>query len=223
MGNANTEAFAHLVLCNNWKAWLLNCRQELGGMFQTMYDKDATPGDKTLLDIILPDTEFVPTDLQGDEFVVKDFVLYRGSCSSAQRFKEAVGQRIQALAPVIVSCKGDETFQKAIEGINTIEESAAGQEERRRKKRRLVNDIKQYTSKSSVEESARATGKKAAKFKGWSDEGHKFMVEKAKAIKADMKRKSNFEEAFRFITNANKDSTEEEKYEVDRDAVWDFD
>ena len=78
LGNANTEAYAHLVLMNNWKAWMLSCRHELGPTFTTMYASDTKPEDKTLLDIILPDTEFAKGQLEETyDFSVSHFVLLR--------------------------------------------------------------------------------------------------------------------------------------------------
>ena len=95
-------------------------------------------------------------------------------------------------------------------------------EEHKKKKRKLTNDLKTFTSTSAVEA---ASASSQPKFKGWSDEGHKFMVEKSNEISDDNDRYLRFDAAFRILAKSEKSKKKvnTERYEVDRTAVRYFD
>ena len=87
VGNVTTEAFALLLLSNNYKAWMYEAKQEHGNLLMTEYDTSQTEDIKSIVDVILVDKEF--------SFSSESSALLRDPTDP--RFKEQKRLRVEGL------------------------------------------------------------------------------------------------------------------------------
>lgn len=57
VGNVTTEAFALLLLSNNYKAWMYEAKQDYGDSLMTEYDTTQSNQFKSIVDVILVDKD----------------------------------------------------------------------------------------------------------------------------------------------------------------------
>jgi hypothetical protein len=167
LGNVSSEAFGHILLINNYKAWLHLARgEEDGENIKTDYDKEEDLGNRlTLADYLLKDLEF---DTDATDFV--DYVVSREEHQA--RFKRLEKER-RAI---------EKTMREDLSELTTItacDEATDGDAEGNAvqpSKRRKLSELKKYTSKNE--------GKKL--FGGWAAEAHEKMMLISQLIKSDV-------------------------------------
>ena len=213
IGNTNTEAFAHLVLQNNYFSWLYEIKQRRNLKdLLTEYDSASKVKDKKhLVDIVLENIELDPDSMK---------VLLESH--DGEDYKEVRDLRLQAAR----ASAGAKRKNSCMAVLKTLEEkvdkenNGSSEGARKLKRRKLLRQTKMFTgSKENVR-----------KAKGWNDEGHRTMVEIAKKIREDekdMKYKA-FDKAARLLYRLRHKSqkTQEEvieAYRLDLSCVWDFD
>ena len=106
---------------------------------------------------------------------------------------------------------------------NAAENFATTAKEHSRKKRKSMAELKAYTGKA-----IKSPNNNNLKFKGWSDEGKKFLVKTTQAIKDDVESglHGEWEKVYRKIgtfvkeCNVTERVAEKERYEVDYDVLY---
>ena len=126
IGCPSTEAFTHLLLRNNWKAWILSNKQkkDMGARLKTMYDAGANAEEETIFDYLLPDVEF--GDFLDDDTKEADKYIIRRKENSARNdaLVAASNLRLKAFATLVEASRGDLELKKAMQGMEEIEESS---------------------------------------------------------------------------------------------------
>ena len=210
IGNAITEAFAHMVLKNNYFAWLYDIRsRDPYAELKTEYDtKVNTNEHKALVDCLMEDLEICP-----DSFAIleKDDDAYK------QVRKDRIKDHQDAYArnknhPCLEMMKEiDEEMNKE----NLTETTA----QRDKKRRRLSRNLKDFTGTADA---------RVKKTKGWNANARKSMEKLSKSIRADDESGlyKSFETTFRSLyvkitgKSAADEVVEDDDESVDYGALW---
>jgi hypothetical protein len=216
IGNPNTEAFALLLLANNYKAWLYEEKEKHEGRLMTEYDTTPSAENLSVMDVLLVNTEF------GD-YVTDGLSMIRDP--TKKRFKDEAKKRkawqtnFRDKNPVCAEMTSAWNPPEAGENENKPN-GETSKKERLKKRRKLMKGLKKWTGKADEGE---------RRFKGWSDSGHKVYEDWIKSIKEDETEGlyGKWEQTFRKLHaehQMNKAAEEGvvEKYTVDRSVVWEL-
>jgi hypothetical protein len=179
IGSNTMEAFALLVLVNNYKAWLYDEKKAHQKKLLTEYDSPPSYGKPSIVDKILDGVQF-------NLVSTVRTVIYD---NNDRTFKKVEKERVEWLEAF---CKTDICL-KTIDGVlkkastdasdeNLDAEPAADEElfvlkERYKKRRKLTKELREFTGVPSQGE---------RKHKGWSDEGMEAFEQYVGAIKKDV-------------------------------------
>lgn len=225
LGNVSSEAFGHILLLNNYKAWLHVAKTQEGWTsMKTEYDPPDEIIDKQgLADYLLSEWEFDITATETDDlesYMVSEAMYSEGY----KRLKvrrlalEKLGHERLAAAVLTAGDDSDEGGADAEEGIDDNEV--------RPSKRKRMLQLKKYTSKND--------GKKL--FGGWAPEAQKKMMEIGSGIKADVEdgkyaifvkayldwKRSRPEYNTSGKQNKENDGSDGETVVIRRDILWDL-
>jgi hypothetical protein len=221
LGNNNTEAFAHVVLQNNYDAWWFAMKDEHGDLLKTEYDTIPGESCKSICELILEDIEF---DLQANGLLLTGHM----EGTTADRIELSTMQmmrRNQIRTRLELQTRIFEEHQdkgSGVQGALEDQQNCMGDRSQiNKKKRKLMKGLKRFTGTPTSSEERR--------FKGWSDTGHKALEDMVKEIKTDVEggRYMVWERLYRelvFSDDKNKENEHRKKkpYQVDTTIVWDL-
>jgi hypothetical protein len=160
IGSNTMEAFALLVLENNYKAWLYDEKKTYQDNLLTEYDCPPSLNKPSLVDKILDGVQF---NLENDASPVlydKDTAAYKNMVKKRRVWLEKFHKTDHCLKT------NDTVLKKASSGSGEEAENSDQDDgifkERRRKMRKLTRGLREFTGVPSEGE---------RKCKGWSDEG----------------------------------------------------
>jgi hypothetical protein len=225
IGSNTMEAFALLVLVNNYKAWLYEEKKTHRKNLLTEYDSPPSYGKPSIVDKILDGVQFNLEMVSTIPTVVYD--------KSDRTFKELEKGRVEWLEAF---CKTDRCLEtnngvlkKASADIggdeNVDTEPAANEDlfvrkERAKKRRKMTKELREFTGVPSRGE---------RKHKGWSDEGMVAFESYVGAIKKDAEDDKYvvWEKAYREVMEKlghsrrdEDDGSEEARYTPDLNIVY---
>lgn len=190
MASSLDEAFALLVLKNNYFAWLLDGKQLYSGLL-TDYDSGrnvSQTSSRTLVQYLL-NGSIVSLDWEENESYILwkpcDGVItdYNDEYIAAyNKFKAAV-QRIREKAKNSLEYKSVTEALKQIRTTNDEDDKG-----RKKKKRKLIRDLKPYTGVRVGEERA---------FRGWSERAFVELLDLKKAIAEEKEPYKRFGKSYR--------------------------
>jgi hypothetical protein len=224
IGSNTMEAFALLVLVNNYKAWLYEEKKTHQKNLFTEYDCPPSYGTPSIVDKILDGVQFNLEMVSTIPAAIYD--------KNDRTFKKLERQRAEWLeafcitAPCLQTKSG--VLKKASGGThdeNVDEEPAAEEDlfvhkERAKKKRKLTRELREFTGVPSQGE---------RKYKGWSDEGMVAFERYVGAIKKDVEEDKYvvWEQAYRDVMeklgHSKKDTdgpSQEARYKPDLSIVY---
>ena len=216
IGNGNTEAFALLLLINNYKAWMYEDRKEHGEGILTEYDttpNDTGPTSQSIVDILLKDQEIILH--RGDaDYVIRD---------KTDKFYKVARQKRRDWCKQVKDSNESKEFLESMQG-ETEDNQPGNRMEKEKNKRRKIKELKKYTGVAEK-------GKRP--FRGWSDEGHKAFEKWTAVITKDATegRYTIWNKVYRKVAaeknrleGLEQDGTAKniQKYQVDKTVVWDL-
>jgi hypothetical protein len=218
MSTALNEAFALVLLKNNYFAWLLKAKQENEGLV-TDYDSDRQESTRTLVDFLLGgvvidldeekrDQHFVlmpVNESQADHAADALVLLAHRQATEHVRYTTQVLQASVRASVSYLQIHDALTLMKAQtaqQGINEMPERL-----RKRKKRQILKDLKPYTARKGSEKA----------FRGWSSRALFLdLFSYKKAIEEDYGLYAKFEQGYKHLysmqheNNKNATTTTEE-------------
>jgi hypothetical protein len=224
LGNTSSEAFGHILLLNNYKAWLHVAKVQEGWTdLKTEYDPQNEIADKqSLTDYLLGEWEFDISviDVAGAE----NYMISKTKHSDAHRRMRDRRIALEKLGNEQLA--GAAITDKDHPGEEETEEGGVEDNEARPSKRQRMLKLKKYTSRND--------GKKM--FGGWAPEAQAKMMEIGSEIKADVDKgnytifvkaylqwmRSRPEHNVGGRQNKENDDNEEEAIVIRRDILWDL-
>ena len=180
-GSNTMEAFALLVLVNNYKAWLYEEKKAHQTSLWTEYDYPPSCGKPSIVDKILDGVQFNLGMVATSPTVIYD--------RNDMTYKKLEKERVEWLEAF---CKTDHCVQTNNDVLNKAttevrDRSIVAEEapeddliilkERAKKRRKLTRELREFTGVSPEGE---------RKYKGWSDEGMVTFEKYVKAIRKDV-------------------------------------
>ena len=224
LGNVSSEAFGHILLINNYKAWLHLAKEQEGWThMKTEYDpEDEVAGKQSLADYLLGEWEFDVSVT--DTADVGTYMISKSHYPEAHRSMRDKRIALEKRGKIQLAVAGL-TDKDASEDEETKEEGIGDNGVRPSKRRRLLQ-LKKYTNKNE--------GKKM--FGGWAPEAQAKMMEIGSEIKDDVDEGNYtiFVKAYlRWMRsrpeyntggkqNKDNDENEEEPIVIRRDILWDL-
>ena len=201
IGNCNTEAFAHMVLKNNYFAWLYEAKQKDSmSELRTEYDTKVSQACPTAVDCLLKDIEICPETFA---------ILKEGS----PNYQDVRKKRIKAHQDSYARNKahGSLRTMKEInermdkENANPVPLSTSKKDQLRRK---WCRELKHFTGTGTPT---------AKKTKGWNSQAKHEMTRLIKSIRADVNDKlyEAFEPTFRTLYKKLSGKDDQVDLEVD--------
>ena len=232
IGNDNTEAFALLLLTNNYKAWLSDEKQRYRDLLMTEYDTVPNDANPSLVDIVLPNMEITvknqSTDIDEDtHMILRDSTDQQYQQMSEER-KRMLMLGITAnheLCDSMKKCWEETETSNHVMGHEEADATGIGTDygkERRKKRRKLMKGMRKWTC---------GTEKGAKILKGWSTSGHRAFELFMKEIREDKERGryQAWERAIREIYEEREqirlkeyNKRQQKDYHVDKDLVWEL-
>ena len=179
IGSNTMEAFALLVLENNYKAWLYEEKKTHQKGLYTEYDSPPSSGMPSIVDKLLDGVQF---DLAEE---ANPAVIYDNKNKTYKRLAKEREQWLEGFVKKYASktmCNDvlDRASNESIDddnGEDDVNQDIFIQRERSRKARKLTKGLRQFTGVA-------ADGER--KCKGWSDEGMVAFEKHLKVIKKDV-------------------------------------
>jgi hypothetical protein len=214
------EAFAMLLLKNNYFAWLWEAKMKLGNLLITDYDTTTEDGVESageIADVVLKCQ--IDMDVQADEqdwnkILVKPTVNHR----KYESLRKATNARLKTLRHSARNSDKYKEFKSALDE-GSEEESTDVDLESRTKKRKRLKAFREYTNPKDAE----------GKFKGWSMRAASDMRDSIQLLGIVNAKDKLFRRVYRHIYRENKGNagkkkiaTEEappENYEVEMWAL----
>jgi hypothetical protein len=218
IGSNTMEAFALLVLVNNYKAWLYVEKKAHKTDLLTEYDSPPSYGKPSIVDKILDGVQF-NLGMEATSPVViydKDDGTYKKLQQERVEWLEAFCKTehcVQTNDHVLKKATTD-TRDRIIEKDTGEDDDKIILKERAQKKRKLARGLREFTGET-------AQGEK--KHKGWSDEGMVTFEKYVRAIKEDVEEDKYvaWENAYREVmeklghsrSRTDNDRVQQERYE----------
>jgi hypothetical protein len=181
IGSNTMEAFALLVLVNNYKAWLYEEKKTHQVNLLTEYDCPPSRGKPSIVDKILDGVQF---NLEKD---ASPTVIYDKNDRNYKKLEKVRKEWLEEFYTTETCLQtNDGVLKKATScasdgdaGGETLgdDEDIFDQRERAKKARKLTRGLREYTGDPSVGE---------RKCKGWSDEGMEAFESHVKTIRKDV-------------------------------------
>jgi hypothetical protein len=228
LASEQTEAFAMLVLKNNYFAWLLAAKEKLGDALLTDYDTDLKKKDKmSSVEAYLGEVE-IDLEATADEGEDVSFVVSKHE--DADRYAKLKQGTDKELKKIGRKCKDNEYYKnlkKQLEkpevepthppqGLSRDDQEAREREEMR-KRRKLMKTFRVYTTKEDKEDG----------FKGWSERAASDMADMVKKLKEEGDDCRKFSAAYREVCRSRnkrkRAPTPNQLIEVDYNELWELD
>lgn len=211
IGNCNTEAFAHMVLKNNYFVWLYEARQkDTVRKLKTEYDTKVSQTSPAAVDCLMPDIEICP-----EKFTImrEDSPAYQDVRKKRIKAHQDAYTRNKVHGSLRTMKKINELMDK--ENANPVPLSTTKREQLRRK---LCRELKHFTGNGDPT---------AKRTKGWNSLAQCEMTKLIKDIRADVNDKlyEQFEPTFRTLykqLSGRNDEVDlqEDKEPVEYDVLW---
>lgn len=237
-GTNALEAYAHALLQNNYMAWVFDYRQRHpGSTLKTEYDLAKSQQQQgSVVRIFCGDLDGAEiaagvTDDNDDEeeTVASEYTVVYSQAPHEEAYEEAregaEKVRNETLAQIRIDHGRLDSYGEVntllmsddMSSISSCEGGRAATKAQNKKKRKVMMNLKMYTGGDAATKRKRGSDT----FKGWSEEGKKFMVKMAQDIKADVESGAHgeWEKMYKKICNAVKDSEEQEVTVTEADYV----
>jgi hypothetical protein len=196
IGSNTMEAFALLVLVNNYKAWLYEEKKTHQANLWTEYDSPPSHGKPSIVDKILDGVQFNLGVGTRSSSVIYD--------KTDTTFKKLEKERVEWLEAFCTTdpClqTNDGVLKKASTDTSDESREAEGEadedlfvlKEKAKKKRKLTRELREFTGVPSQGE---------RRHKGWSDEGMKAFEKYVETIRKDVEQSKYvaWEKAYREV------------------------
>ena len=181
IGSNTMEAFALLVLVNNYKAWLYEEKKTHQNNLWTEYDSPPSYGKPSVVDKLLDGVQFNLGIEETSATVIydKDNDTFKKLEKERVKWLEAFCETahcVQTNDDVLKKATTD-TRERSIDADAATDDDLILLKEMTKKKRKLTRQLREFTGVASQ-------GKK--KHKGWSDEGMVTFEKYVKAIRKDV-------------------------------------
>ena len=224
IGSNTLEAFALLVLVNNYKAWLYEEKKIHQTNLWTEYDCPPSYGKPSIVDKILDGVQF---NLEMDS--TTPVIIYDKEDGTYKKLEKERVEWLEAFSKTEHCVQTNvDVFKKATTDTRDRSKDTEAEadddlillEERTRKKRKLTRELREFTGVSSQGE---------RKHKGWSDEGMGTFENYVKAIRKDVEEDKYvaWEKAYRDIMEKLRhtkrpdcDHVQRERYEPNLSVVY---
>jgi hypothetical protein len=213
------EAFAMLLLKNNYFAWLWEAKMKLGNLLITDYDTTTEDGVESageIADVVLKCQ--IDMDVQADEQDWNKILVKPTNHRKYESLRKATNARLKTLRQLARNSDKYKEFKSALDEGNE-EESTDVDLESRTKKRKRLKAFREYTNPKDAE----------GKFKGWSNRAATDMRDSIQILGIVNAKDKLFRRVYRHIYRENKGNagkkkiaTEEappENYEVEMWAL----
>ena len=184
IGSNTMEAFAHLVLVNNYKAWLYEEKKTHQSNLLTEYDSPPSCGKPSIVDKILDGVQF---NLEQQEGPGSPSVIYNKNDTTYKKLEKERIDWLEAFCKTDLCLQtSDGVLQKAStdnsngspgEEEEEPEEDKFVQRERAKKKRKLTRELREFTGVPTKGE---------RRHKGWSDGGMVAFEKYVQTIRKDV-------------------------------------
>jgi hypothetical protein len=222
IGSNTMEAFALLVLVNNYKAWLYDEKKLHQNNLLTEYDCPPSYGKHSIVDKILDGVQFnLAREASPTVIYDKDDRNYKKLEKERVEWLEAfyktdpcLQTNNDVLKKALTNTGADDSGNKAAEEDHFV------QKERAKKKRKLTRELREFTGVPS--EGAR-------KAKGWSDEGMVAFENYVRAIRKDAEEdkyiawEKGYRDVMKRLGHSKKDEEEplqRARYQPNLGVVW---
>ncbi len=202
------EAFALVLLKNNFFAWLLEAKESYNSLITDYDNDDIGPNDKPLVEYLSQGAYIDLQDGNGNE----SFVLTPPAVAAAEgeepsvasrRYEEAATLFHKKIKDVRDQVKDSADYKRVIESLEDLGGSdEVSKHERKKKKRKMVKELKLYTG-------MRVDNEKA--FRGWSVRGYKVMSRYKTAIEQESEMYNRFDVAYRYLNDRQQEHSDEKK------------
>jgi hypothetical protein len=225
IGSNTMEAFALLVLVNNYKAWLYEEKKSHQNNLWTEYDSPPSLGKPSVVDKLLDGIQFDLVQREATSATViydKENDTYKKLEKERVEWLESFCQTehcVQTNNDVLMKATA-ETRDRSIDTDAASDDDLILLKEMTKKKRKLTRQLREFTGVASQ-------GKK--KHKGWSDEGMVTFENYVKAIRKDVEQDKYvaWEKAYRDVIEKLGHSKreynvplQEERYEPNLSVVY---
>lgn len=207
--------FAHMLLKNNYFAWLLMAKSKLKDRLLTDYDaSQRLEGKITLAEHLLGNVMF---DLEQDEHTAnqQQYLVTpmapagdgdgEGAAGEDERYDEVKSAFVTRTDARRIECKSSQEAEKLQETLLNLEQEGgdgelmievADKRAHAQKRRKVLKDLKFYTVAQNNER----------KFRGWSSRAHSDLADTMAAIDGEVNDTIKFEKAFRKLFKAANES-----------------
>jgi len=226
IGNYTTEAFALLIIMNNYKAWLHEEKMKHQEKLITEYEIDTHDLRVTIVDHWLKDLEIKRTGT--GEYVILDDNSTSDYISTVQARRDRIECRraCRRDCELMMKSWGASEISEGSESTNNENDqhtNVVGRDilkEREKKRRKLMKSLRRWTGSKPL-------GQKA---KGWSDEGHQKYENLCDTIRkevADGKYKS-WDKQIRMLYNKKESQCQADgtappaRYLANKSVVWEL-
>jgi hypothetical protein len=224
IGSNTMEAFALLVLVNNYKAWLYEEKKRNQTNLWTEYDSPPSYGKASIVDKILDGVQFNLVMNTTTPVVIydKEDRTYKKLEKERVDWLEAFSKTadcIQTNDDVLKRATTD-TGNRSMDAEADEDDDLIRLKERAKKKRKLTRELREFTGVPTQGE---------RKHKGWSDEGMETFEKYVKEIRRDVEEDKYvaWEQAYRDVMERlghtkrpERDPVQQERYEPNLSVVY---
>ena len=223
LASEQSEAFALLVLKNNYFAWLLSAKEKWKENLVTDYDSEVVRKDKkSCCEAYLGEIE-IDLDVTFDDDDT-DISFLVSKSENRERYNELKSTTDMELMKAVRKAKDNQLYKNLKKELNFEDESNTtgmsreeSEREDMKKRRKLMKSFREYTMKTKGEDG----------FKGWSKRAADDMARVVKALKEQSDDCRKFSAAYREVClNRNKrkrnSTNEAELINVDYDELWEL-
>jgi hypothetical protein len=188
-----SEAFAFLILRNNYFAWLLEVKRTADDEFVTDYDGELKIGDREDIGQVLLKMEIDIGDLDnGEDNEVEELLVPKES----PKFAQLRGRTIKKIRGVRARAITNHRYKDLLAQLER-EKKKEGE----KNKRKLMREFREYTNCKDTKN----------RFKGWSHEASADMAEWIKNLAALGKKGQKFRKAYRLTFSAKNNVADTKK------------
>jgi hypothetical protein len=201
------EAFALVMLQNNYFSWLLEVKEEYGDSLVTDYDSShrASNGTPLLSLIQYTHLKVCAIDLKDGE----EENGYVWTTINEEEHDQATSDAMEVIMRTRGAVQHSKNYTDFVESIKEIKEKEDDfnddDKKRQIKRRKIMKGLRQYTGAKQENET---------KKRGWSIRGYQQLMEIKEAIIEDADKYKRFNIAVRKVINLSKESEEKENDEL---------